>query len=271
MVVRAAWEQQKWKKSPTTLYPVSCLSFLTTPAFWTSCTIPCPKPSHSTLLQLDFPASTLSWPILSLSPCWDRGAEVGKYSWATTTKYTRKNNSLRFLLFSRIWALLQVHWSRLFLFIKGDPAGQGRACFKRRRYVPLHTQWKGSWLCHYFVQSHIILPLRTVCLFLYQWSTSDWAPSFWVPFIFPTAHPWGLPCKMKQADKVNKEFKVDKEFEWRENDTCQDRPWKTKLLHTPASLGKVWDLKGRCLTLIPFLKKNIVWFKRSQRPKKTKI
>lgn len=174
--------------------PVPCLPFLAILSLWTSGTISCPKLSFSTLLQHNFPASNcqnLSCPGLLAGAEGQRSENIHEQQ----QKNTRKNNSLRFLLFSRMWAVLQVYWSRHFLFIKGGPAFQSRAHFKGRKMGPCtHNGSKGSWLCHYSMQgepqgprqhpnfeSSLFLPLSMV--------TPGWVPRFWILSFSPTAHP----------------------------------------------------------------------------------
>lgn len=156
---------------------------------------PCPLPpifGHFCLLDITYNAPALN-PLLvpcpSMTwlpvPCQDLSCATllaragGQRSENThdktaTTKNSRNNNSLRFLLFSRMWALLQVGWSRHFLFIKGGPAVQSRACFKERQYVPLHTigaKALGSVIipCKLVPKGHNILPWRVVYLSHCQW------------------------------------------------------------------------------------------------------
>lgn len=72
-----------------------------------------------------------------------------------------------------------------------------------------------------------------------------------------------------EADKVNKESKVDKELEWRENDTYQDMPGKTKLLYIlQLPSGRPEVLRKMLHTDSMFKEKYNFGITKSQRPKK---
>lgn len=138
---------------------------------------------------------------------------------------------------------------------KRRSCSESRACLKGRQYACTHIGSRGFhsviFPCEVIPKGHsIILPLRAVYLLCYQY----WAPE-WVPrFCLSLRTSLGTE---PEKDKVDKESKLDKEFELRENDTCRDTPWETKLPLTSTSLVKAQGLKGRCLTQIPCLKKHI--------------
>lgn len=129
------------------------------------------------------------------------------------------------------------------------PVYEGRSCsskqglLSREAVRALHTRWEHRLsACHYSLKGDPQRPQPTS-------ESSSFVPLSVVnprqsaqllgPLSFPLFSSLRTSLGTEpEADKVDKESKVDKEFEWRENDTCQDMPWKTELLHASASLGK---------------------------------
>lgn len=115
---------------------------------------------------------------------------------------------------------------------------------------PVHIPWEGISKGHNIIslQSRLFIPLPTLA----QTGCPDSRP-------LCVSHCSSLGTSMRtgpEADEVDTESKVDKEFECREKNTCQDIPWKTKLIHTSTSSGKAQGLKGRCPTQSSCLKEN---------------
>lgn len=154
MVARVGWELWRQKNHPG-LLDLSPASFF----FCHSClldNIQYCMPNQAwgpCLIRLSSHFLGRTYPILVS----ERGRDLSTSMNSNNNKKYKKAQQPRFLLFSKMWALLQIHSSRHFLFIEGDPAFQSRAGFKKRLglchdsvwAILQTTTWKAVYLSHY--------------------------------------------------------------------------------------------------------------------------